>query len=210
MTPPPPPGSAAPAPGAPGPAPTKDGEASYTSANGLLAVSVPADAKVFVNGLATKSTGTERQFVSRGLQRGAHYTYEVRVVMNRDGKEVTETKSIQLTAGARADLAFAAGNGQEQIAAQAVETSLTVHVPADAKVYLGGRETKLSGPVRQFTTTKLGEGQQWGSYTVRAVINRDGKLVTKEETISLKAGDTRELTFDFEGAIAEKVATATR
>ena len=35
-------------------------------------------------------------------------------------------------------------------------------------------------------------------YTIRATIERDGQLVTKEQTISLKAGDSQDISFDFD------------
>ncbi len=50
--------------------PTPPGKTGATSADesGVLTVWVPYDAKVTVNGLLTKSTGSRRQFVSFGLK----------------------------------------------------------------------------------------------------------------------------------------------
>jgi uncharacterized protein (TIGR03000 family) len=165
--------------------------------NATISVSLPADAKVFVNGLATTSTGVNRQFVSRGLQAGARYNYEVRAEIVRDGQPVVETKSVELVAGRSANLSF---NFPAEQTAQAagVRTSLVINVPADAKVYLSGQEMRASGPVRQFSTTRLTAGEEWNDYTIRATIERDGQLVTKERTISLKAGDAQELTLSFD------------
>jgi len=159
-------------------------------------VSVPADAKVFVNGRATTSTGAERQYVSRGLEDGQRYSYEVRAEITRDGKTVTETKVAQLTAGSQTNLTFSLTGSQETATAKAPRTALKVNVPADAKVYLSGKETSSTGPVREFSTTSLNDGESWDNYTVRVVSNGE----TKEQTISLKAGDSRELTFDFKTA----------
>jgi len=44
----------------------------------VLTVWVPYDAKVTVNGMETRSTGSRRQFVSYGLQQGLSYKYVVR------------------------------------------------------------------------------------------------------------------------------------
>ena len=46
--------------------------------SGLLTVWVPYDAKVTINGLLTKSTGSKRHFVSYGLRPGYTYKYEVK------------------------------------------------------------------------------------------------------------------------------------
>src|SRR6185436_10733031 len=65
----------------------------------LLTVSVPADAKVFVNGQPTRSTGELRQYASSGLQPAAIYPYQVRAEFVRDGKPISEEQTVQLTAG---------------------------------------------------------------------------------------------------------------
>ena len=74
----------------------------------LLTVSVPADAKVFVNGQPTRSTGELRQYASSGLQPAAVYPYRVRAEFVRDGKPISEEKTVQLTAGQTGSLAFSA------------------------------------------------------------------------------------------------------
>lgn len=115
-TPPGPPKPApAPPPGLPGPAPEPSPSPSPApqsffeptrSDSGLLTIYVPYEAKVFVNGLETKSVGSRRQYVSYGLAPGLQYKYEVRAEIVRDGKIVEEVQTIYLTAGAREGLAF--------------------------------------------------------------------------------------------------------
>jgi uncharacterized protein (TIGR03000 family) len=75
--------------------------------SGLLAIEVPEDARVTINGLATKSTGSSRQYVSRGLKPGLVYKFDVRVEVVRDGKTIRDQRTVELTAGARQELAFA-------------------------------------------------------------------------------------------------------
>ncbi len=74
--------------------------------SGLLTVWVPAAARVTINGLETKTSGSRRQYVSHGLKSGLTYKYVVRAEIVRDGKLVAETKTVQLTAGGREGLAF--------------------------------------------------------------------------------------------------------
>lgn len=165
----------------------------------LLTVSVPNGARILVNGVATRSTGDVRRYVSRNLTPGFDYTYEVKAEMLIDGKPVVQSKTVQLRAGQTARLAF------DAMDSTAVETALTLHVPADAKVYLAGNETRGSGLVRTFRTTKLADGQTWSDYMVRVVVNENGEDRVKEEMITLRAGDQRALTFDFN---IDKVASA--
>jgi len=183
----------------------------------MISVSLPEGAKLLVNGNATRSTGSDRTFISRGLEAGKRYKYELRAEGEKDGKPVTETKVVYVTAGDQTSLVFgmngaegaesiAIGETDEAPAAKPVSTkstedkttTLRLHVPADAKVTLAGAATKSTGPVRVFNTSKLADGQTWENYVVRAELTQDGQTVTREATITLNAGETRELTLDFD------------
>lgn len=175
----------------------------------LLTVKVPAEAKVFVNDRLTTSTGIDREYISRDLQPGAGYSYTVRAEYERDGKPVSEEKSIRLTAGQTAALSFTEAARQVQTAdvGSDAPTKLVVRLPADAKLYLAGKETKSIGEVREFSTTKLPAGSQWATYAIRAVVTRDGHEEVREQTVSLKAGESRELSIDFDAPqVADKIA----
>jgi uncharacterized protein (TIGR03000 family) len=158
-----------------------------------LAVQVPEDARVYVNDQPTTSTGSRRQYVSRELEPGYSYTYEVRAEVVRDGKTLEQVRRVDLRAGEVVNVAFDFPTTEQ------VETSLTVHVPADAKVYLAGHPTRSGGPTRVFKTTGLTAGQSWDQYTVRVEVERGGRLLVREETIRLKAGQAQELRFDLDG-----------
>ena len=178
---------------APPPAPAPGTSTSNTQVDGLLAVNVPADAKIYVNGQATSSMGETRQYVSRNLQPGFNYAYEVRAEVVRDGRTIEQVKKIDLRAGETANVAF------DFPTTESVETSLTVHVPSDAKVFLAGNATKASGETRVFRTTGLSGNKAWNDYTVRVELERGGRTILKEETITLKAGASQELRFDLDG-----------
>jgi uncharacterized protein (TIGR03000 family) len=174
-------------------------ETSWRRVDGLLAVEVPEGAKIFVNGQPTRSTGERREFVSRNLELGYTYTYEVRAEAIRDGQTVVETKKVDLKAGETARLAF------DLAQAKKVETKLTVRVPSDAKVYLAGNETSAKGETRVYRTTGLHEGNSWSGYLIKVELNRGGRTITKEKLIDLRAGENQEIEFEFDG---DKVADA--
>jgi uncharacterized protein (TIGR03000 family) len=67
--------------------------------SGVITVWVPYDAKVTVNRLTTKSTGSRRQFVSYGLKPGLSYKYEIHAEVARNGQIVEENRSVVLTMG---------------------------------------------------------------------------------------------------------------
>ena len=66
----------------------------------------PADAKVTINGLSTKSTGAQREYASYGLKPGLRYRYEIRAEVVRDGKVIEREQTVFLTAGAQEAVAF--------------------------------------------------------------------------------------------------------
>jgi uncharacterized protein (TIGR03000 family) len=80
----------------------------------------------------------------------------------------------------------------------AVKTSLTLHVPADAKVTLAGVATKQSGEVRKFSTTRLREGQVWDDYKVVVELERDGQTLREERVIKLTGGRSQDLTVNLD------------
>lgn len=78
--------------------------------SGLLTVWVPNEAKVTINGMLTKSTGSKRHFVSYGLRPGFAYKYVVKAEIVREGKIVTEEQTVSLTSGAQTGVAFGFNN----------------------------------------------------------------------------------------------------
>jgi uncharacterized protein (TIGR03000 family) len=71
-----------------------------------VTVRAPADAEIWFGGTKTRQTGAVREFESPELMSGRKYTYEVRARWTQDGKEVSRTRSIEVTAGARKTVDF--------------------------------------------------------------------------------------------------------
>jgi uncharacterized protein (TIGR03000 family) len=165
----------------------------------LLEVAVPAEARVFVNGNQTTSTGGLRRYLSRGLAAGRRYEFVVRIAVDRDGKTAEQTKVVSLTAGERTSVSF--------VDAAAASTSLTLHVPADAKVWLAGNATASSGETRHFETRTLRPGQTWRNYEIKVTTVVDGRELVVSKTINLAAGDRVDLALDPASAGAEATAS---
>jgi uncharacterized protein (TIGR03000 family) len=191
--------------GTPSPAATDSTRTETVPADGaLLVVEVPAAAKIFVNGVATSSQGSVRRYLSRGLVADKQYEFVVRMAIDRDGTTAEETKVVALAAGGRSTVSFV----EAAAAATPVKTSLTLHVPADAKVWLAGSATASTGAVRQFETASLKAGQSWQGYEIRVATVVDGRERTVSKTIDLAAGAAVELTLDPAARTAAADATA--
>jgi uncharacterized protein (TIGR03000 family) len=151
-------------------------------------VVVPAEAKVFVNGRATTSQGEVRNFVSRGLEAGKSYRFEIRAEL-KDG--TSDTQAVVVTAGAQETVQFALAAPSN--ATESIDTAVTLNVPENAEVTLAGRPTSITGTSRTFRTTQLMPGQVWEDYVIRVQVGDE----VKEQSIRLIAGDNLELNFDF-------------
>jgi uncharacterized protein (TIGR03000 family) len=71
-------------------------------------VSLPADAKLFIDGEETTSTSAVRTFVTPTLDAGEDYFYNLKAEINRDGKTFIVTQRVTVRAGeeTKADLQF--------------------------------------------------------------------------------------------------------
>jgi uncharacterized protein (TIGR03000 family) len=142
--------------------------------------------------------------MSRGLVAGKQYEFVVRMAIDRDGTTAEETKVVSLAAGGRSTVAFSTATA----AAAPAKTSLTLHVPADAKVWLAGSATASTGAVRQFETAALAAGQTWRNYEIRVATVVDGREQTISKVIDLAAGQAVKLTLDPATRTAAADATA--
>ncbi len=162
------------------------------SGDAILRVHLPEDSIVYVNGKRTQTKGTLRNYVSRQLSNGRLYPYEVKAVVVRNGQTLAQTKLVDLTAGEERSIDF-------DFAADApVLTSLSLSVPADATVKLGGTETTTVGAFRYYSTKSLSGGEVWRNYKIEVSVNRDGRQLTRTKVVDLKAGESLDLSFDFD------------
>ena len=79
---------------------------------GTISVTVPDNAKVYINGYETKMPGVNRRYVVNGLAPGQYYDYEVRIVALVNGQTVEETQYVTLSSGQQGMVAF--GKPQSQ------------------------------------------------------------------------------------------------
>jgi uncharacterized protein (TIGR03000 family) len=195
-TPPPAPVNPAAPAAAPGTGPTTFNIQGLNSDSVYITVNVPEQAKIFVNDRATKSTGATREYISHGLIAGKQYSYTFRMELN--GK--SESKTINVTAGERSQLAFGSAPSAEvqqaAVPSNALKTTLILEVPENAKVTLSGTDSAQTGARREFTTDKLAAGEKWENYTIRVEAEVNGEIKTSEKTVTVNAGDTQTISFN--------------
>jgi uncharacterized protein (TIGR03000 family) len=85
---------------------TRDTDSAEADTTVHITVNVPADAEIWFEGHKTTSTGPVRDFESPPLTSGTRYTYEIRARWPENGHEVTQTKHVEVTAGAHINVSF--------------------------------------------------------------------------------------------------------
>ena len=70
---------------------------------------------------------------------------------------------------------------------------LIVNLPADAKLYVDGKQTKSTTGQRVFVTPNLPAGRDF-SYELKVEIEQDGEPVTWTKTATVRAGETTRIT----------------
>jgi uncharacterized protein (TIGR03000 family) len=86
--------------------PGKEKKEGETDAAATVIVTLPADAKLIVDGNATVSTSAVRTFVTPVLEAGKEFVYNFKAEVVRDGKTVTLVKTVDVAAGREVSVSF--------------------------------------------------------------------------------------------------------
>jgi uncharacterized protein (TIGR03000 family) len=77
-----------------------------TEAPAVIQVSLPADARLLVDGHATTSTSSQRTFITPALAMGQTFNYTLRAEVVREGRAVVETQQITVRGGEETPISF--------------------------------------------------------------------------------------------------------
>jgi uncharacterized protein (TIGR03000 family) len=88
----------------------KDGskKTGMTAAPATIIVSLPADARLSIDDAVTTSTSDRRVFVSPELNPGREYHYTLKAEWTYNGKPVTATREVAVSAGKETTVSFTA------------------------------------------------------------------------------------------------------
>jgi uncharacterized protein (TIGR03000 family) len=84
----------------------KKGTEEVSNAPATLVVSLPADARLTVDGNATRATSARRTFVTPALEVGGEYTYTLRAEVAQDGQVAVQTQNVTVRAGETTEVSF--------------------------------------------------------------------------------------------------------
>ena len=71
-----------------------------------ITVHMPAKAQLWVEGTKTNSTGLVRELETPPLTPGSRYRYDIKASWKENGREVTQTQYVEVSAGAHFNVTF--------------------------------------------------------------------------------------------------------
>jgi uncharacterized protein (TIGR03000 family) len=183
-----------------------------------VVVKLPADARLSAEGKTLSLTSAERSFVTPELPTGREYNYTFRVEYDRNGRTLSESRTIAVAPGRVSTLEFADLVQKTDATPVPIPkpmpetkpantTSLTkseptgeraniaVKVPAGATLFVNDAKQTSS----EFRTPPLPSGKDF-SYTMKIETIRNGTSETATQKVTVRAGDR--LTVDFTTAVA--------
>jgi uncharacterized protein (TIGR03000 family) len=91
-----------------------EGGVGQTDNTAHITVYAPPGAAVWFDGWKASLTGLVRRFQSPALEPGRQYVYTVRARWEEDGREVTQTREVTVSPGARVQVYFPEPSGTEK------------------------------------------------------------------------------------------------
>ncbi|GIW81103.1 MAG: hypothetical protein KatS3mg105_2910 [Gemmatales bacterium] len=78
--------------------------------------------------------------------------------------------------------------------------TIVVQLPADAKLYIGGDETRSTSSVRSFISPPIKRGKDY-YYTLEGRLVRNGQVLSVKRDVVVRAGEESRVSLDFAQAI---------
>jgi len=76
------------------------------NAPATIVVNLPANAQLFVDGVATKSTSSSRLLVTPALPAGQHFTYTLKAQADINGQSVVQEQQVTVQGGQQTPVSF--------------------------------------------------------------------------------------------------------
>jgi uncharacterized protein (TIGR03000 family) len=93
------------------------------------------------------------------------------------------------------------GSGLAVVQAASNEATLIVSLPENATLTIDGEETTSTSAQRVFVTPALEEGKEY-EYTLKAKVERDGKVEIATAKVTFRAGETKPVEMKFAQGVA--------
>jgi len=189
------------------PAAPERGLAATTASPATVVVQMPNAGKLYVEGQLVQLDPKTNSFTTPQLPATEDFVYTLKVEAVRDGRVVTESKDVHIRAGQVARVDFGAAQ-QAPVAVRVQEavpvtSRITVRLPENARLYVNDKQLTLNPTTQSFETPQLQAEREY-SYTMRAEVVREGRVVTDTKQVVFRAG--KPATVDFSELSVPRVA----
>jgi uncharacterized protein (TIGR03000 family) len=181
--------------------PANVGETLTAANQATVVVTLPADAKLFIEGKLIDQTGSVRAFRTPELQpvpAGQSYEYTMSIEVVRNGRTVKSEEKVRVEAGKVARVNFA-----EPAPGSGNTAQIHVRMPADAVLTVDGRSWSATEGQTIIRTPELRAGQDH-FYQLKIEVVRRNERHTMTRDVAFRAG--QELQVEFEEPAAAHVA----
>lgn len=176
-----------------GPPPTT-GESTTAPNEATVVVTLPADARLYVQGSLITQSGPVRRLRTPPLT-GKTNKYTLRMEVERGGKPVEEIQTVELAPGKVTRVHFAEPGSAGSTA------RINVAVPDNAQLTVEDKAWPTGQ--RSITTPELAPGATY-VYTLKLERTRDGRKETLTRDVSFKAGEVVTVNFETPSAVAAR------
>jgi uncharacterized protein (TIGR03000 family) len=152
-----------------------------------IIVTLPVDARLYVDGTLMTLTGAVRTFRAPNLQPNLKYTYTIRMEVERNGKKLEDSKTVELQPGKTTQVVFA------EPAPASGTARLDIKVPAGATLTVEGQA--YAAGQQSIQTPALESGKDY-VYTLKLENDRNGRKETLTRDVNFRAGEVVAVSFE--------------
>lgn len=168
----------------PTPQTTESGAANYAT----VVVTLPADAKLFIDGVLSTLDTAVRVFRTPELRPGVKYSYELKIAVDRGGKPQETTKIVDVEAGKTARVHF------PEPGAAGSTARIQIAMPANATLYVDDAKWPSPGSAT-IQTPPLETGKDY-EYKLKLERPTDGTPEIITRTVVIQAGSDVKVDFN--------------
>ncbi len=165
--------------------------AGQDSTTATVVVQVPADARLYFDGVEMKKVGSVRTFNTPPLEPGLNYGYDVKATVDRNGTTLTATQHVNVQAGKTVSVDFHSLGGDPSAEGAdpgadpwprkvaAGDATITVYQPQISK----WEQNRLEGRAAVAVENKAAPQPAFGvvALTARTEVDKERRLVTLED-----------------------------
>jgi uncharacterized protein (TIGR03000 family) len=178
--------------------------AQSTGEPATVVVQLPADARMWVDGVPGDLTSGTRSFQTPALDRGRDYSYTIRAEATRDGRAMSQSQRVVVRAGQVTRVDFGDLTAAARVAPAATAPAhVTVHLPENARLFVDEVAYPAQSTTPTFDTPALQPGRSY-YYTFRVEMAGAAPARSDSRRVEVAAGKQVDVDFRAVNRVASR------